>query len=262
MIREPFLKGFLAALFLYLHIFLILRPYFRLIIGCILLQTLNIGAFVVFRAGNQARVNPMVNQVVLIHIVHIILPGQCVDQAARLCFQAHVACLGNYGSYTHIPIFFRQIDMLLRLRVDTSRILTGSEGCRNRIHEHSPIRTAVFLPCADAAICAGQPDIAAPYGCGVFRRDPGKFLSNLFRINLFLDASQPLIGSIFLQIGVHIGVKAAATRIGKLLFQRRIPGKLIFHRLPIVGSIGKLALIDRVLGQIGVRGGKARKFTG
>ena len=262
LIREPFFKGFFAALRLYLQILLILRPYFRLIIGCILLQTLNIGAFVVFRAGNQARIDPMVNQIVLIHIVHIILPGQCVDQAARLCFQAHVACLGNYGSYTHIPVFFRQIDMLLRLRVDTSRILTGSECCRNRIHEHSPIRTAVFLPCADAAICAGQPDIAAPYGCGVFRRDPGKFLSNLFCIDLFLDASQPLIGSIFLQIGVHIGVKAAATRIGKLLFQRRIPGKLIFHRLPIVGSIGKLALIDRVLGQIGVRGGKARKFTG
>ena len=56
-----------------------MRPYFRLIIGRVLLQSLNIGAFVVFRAGNQARINPMVNQVVLIHIVHIVLPGQSVD---------------------------------------------------------------------------------------------------------------------------------------------------------------------------------------
>ena len=131
LIREPFLKGFFAALFLYLQILLILRPYFRLIIGCILFQSFDVGALVIARPLNQARVDPMVDQVVLIHIVHIILPWQCVDQAACLCFQAHVAFPGNYGSYAHIPVFFRQIDMLLRLRIDTGRILTGPECCRN-----------------------------------------------------------------------------------------------------------------------------------
>ena len=69
----------------------ILFFYSCFIISCVLLQALNIGAFVVFRAGNQACINPVVDQVIFVHIVDTVLLGQCVNEATVRCFQTHIA---------------------------------------------------------------------------------------------------------------------------------------------------------------------------
>ena len=232
------------------------------IIGRVLFQAFNVGAFVVRRAGDQTRVNPVMDHVVFIYVITVVLLGQRVKEAAVGCSKVHVSFVGNNGSHTHIPILFGQINMLLRIRTNTSHIFTEPEYFRNGIHKNSPFRTSVFFKCADTAVCTGQTDIAAQYCCGIFHRYQGKFLFYLFRVHLFFDAGQVLVVCVFGQIGVHIGVNGTALCICKLLFQFRIPGKLIFNRLLIVGSIRHHVLIFRILGQIRFRTGKALKFTG
>ena len=134
-----------------------------LIIGRVLLQIPDIRAFIIFRTRDQPRVDPMVDQVFRIYVISVIRLGQCVNQASSLCFQLHVAFVRNDGAHTHIPIFFRQINILLRFCVYTAGIGTGPVRFRKRIHNNSLLWRSVIIKRADAAVYAGQMDFMAFY---------------------------------------------------------------------------------------------------
>ena len=130
----------------------------------------------------------MVDQVVLIYIVDIFLLRQGINQATARGFQTHVAIMGNNRSHAHIPVFFRQINMLLRFCIHAGSVFTQPVCFRigindNRLLRYGIIRRAVFFKCTDRAIHAGEPDgLAADRNAGSLLRDvPLRFQRHIAR---------------------------------------------------------------------------------
>ena len=74
------------------------------------------------------------DQIVFIHVIAVIRLGQCVKQAAVLCFQIDIAFMGNDGTNPHIAILLRNIDIGFRFGIHTGRILAQPECFRRRIY--------------------------------------------------------------------------------------------------------------------------------
>ena len=158
--------------------FLILCLYPGLIISRVLLQAPDIRTLVVFCAGNKAGINPVTDQIVLVHVVAVARLGQRVNETSVQRFQAYVAFFGNNGTHAHIAVLFRQINMLLRFCIHAGGIFTGTIGFRdgidnNGLFRHKPCNTSVlvqhFLKGTDASLHAGQTDLAAFHRYGIRR---------------------------------------------------------------------------------------------
>ena len=114
--------------------FLKLLLYAGLIIRRVLFQTPDVRAFIIFRARNQPRIDPVMDQIVFVYVIALIRLGQCVKQAAVLCFQIHIAFMGNDGTYPHIATLLRNIDIGLCFGIHAGRILAQAECFRRRIY--------------------------------------------------------------------------------------------------------------------------------
>ena len=119
---------------------------------CVPFQPGNIRAFIVLRTGDEARVDPVVYQVVLTHIVAVIRLGQRVKDTAVCCGQVHIPFPGDDGTDPHVAIGFFHIDILLGAHVESGRVRALAEGFIRRIGHDE------LFDCTNPFVLAGQVD--------------------------------------------------------------------------------------------------------
>ena len=130
----------------------------RFIIGRVLLQALDIGAFIILRTGNEPCIDPVHYQVVLIYIVAVLCLRQGVQQPPVLRRQGHIAFTGHDGTDPHVSIGFRQVDILFRAGVHIGGSRPKAVGFRQ-----GPQYQRLFGR-AKTAVDAGQVDFPPHYG--------------------------------------------------------------------------------------------------
>ena len=146
---------------------LILFLYPDSVILRILFQAPDVGAFIVRSTGHQARIDPVADQILLIYVIPVIHPGQCVNHVPVPGFQAHVSFQRYDRTHPHIARCFRDVNIVPGLCAQPGRIRAFAKGFGRRIH-HQGLRIR-----ANGAVQTGNADRAAPY------RSRRAFLGNI-----------------------------------------------------------------------------------
>ena len=117
------------------------------IISRILLQPPDIGAFIVRGTCNQSGIDPVVDQIILVHIITIVCQRQRVKQPSARCAQSYIAVLRYDNTHTHAAFGFFNINVVLGCCIKTRRIFSISKRFGRGIDQQGlPVR-------ADCTVC-------------------------------------------------------------------------------------------------------------
>ena len=174
---EQLLQGFLlVAVVQRFELFIIVLNLLRVILG-ILLQARHVGAFVFLGAGDETRVDPLVDHIVGAHGVLAVRGRQRVNETAAFCRHVYVALFGDDGADPHIPFTFLHIYMLVGRGVHAGGVfalaavhrLAGidDDGLFGRHRRDCPLVVLGFLKDTDVSVGAGQGNLLALYRDGI-----------------------------------------------------------------------------------------------